>query len=99
MTVQMWVNPPPADGRCECCGTHMSELKPFGGSGDPLVGDFTGALLVKKFRELIPQDCGIEESSISASWECRDCIVLSGEEYLEHIERRVREEEQESKDN
>jgi hypothetical protein len=45
------LNPPPEDGRCECCGRHMSELKPFGKSGDPLVGDFEGALLVKNFRE------------------------------------------------
>lgn len=44
------INPPPEDGRCECCRRHISELKPFGGPGDPMVGDFTGAKLVKKFR-------------------------------------------------
>ncbi len=44
------VNPPPQDGRCHVCGRHISELKPFGGPGDPLVGDFTGELLVKRFR-------------------------------------------------
>jgi hypothetical protein len=43
-------NPPPEDGRCECCGKHISELTPFGGTGDPVAGDFTDALLVKKFR-------------------------------------------------
>ena len=44
------INPPPGDGRCEVCGRHMSELTPFGGPGDPLVGDFTGEILVKKWR-------------------------------------------------
>lgn len=44
------INPPPHDGRCNCCGRHLSELKPFGKAGDPLPGDFDGALLVKTFR-------------------------------------------------
>ena len=48
-------NPPPQDGECDCCGKHMSELKPFGKAGDPLVGDFDGALLIKKFRTALPQ--------------------------------------------
>jgi hypothetical protein len=48
------INPPPPDGKCMCCGRHMSELKPFGKAGDPLVGDFDGALLVKKFRTFLP---------------------------------------------
>ena len=46
----MNINPPPRDGKCDCCGRHISELKPFAGPGDPFVGDFTGALLVKMFR-------------------------------------------------
>lgn len=29
---------PPRDERCEVCGRHISEPKPFGGPGDPLVG-------------------------------------------------------------
>jgi hypothetical protein len=49
-----FLNPPPEDGRCEVCGKHMSELKPFGGPGDPLVGDFSGELLVKRFRPAGP---------------------------------------------
>jgi hypothetical protein len=43
-------NPLSEDRRCDCCWRHISELKPFGGPGDPLVGDFTGALLVKGWR-------------------------------------------------
>lgn len=50
------LNPPPKDGRCDCCGRHISELTPFGGPGDPLVGDFSGALLIKKFRPDGPYD-------------------------------------------
>jgi hypothetical protein len=41
------INPPPEDGRCDCCGKHISELKSFGKTGDSLVGDFDGKLLVK----------------------------------------------------
>ena len=48
------INPPPPDEKCMCCGRHMSELKPFGKAGDPLVGDFDGALLVRKFRTFLP---------------------------------------------
>ena len=56
------LNPPPTDGRCNCCGRHISELKPFGKAGDPLVGDFDGALLIKKFRPDGPYD---EEAEIA----------------------------------
>jgi hypothetical protein len=50
------INPPPSDGKCQCCGRHISEVKPFGKAGDPLVGDFEGALLIKKFRPDGPYD-------------------------------------------
>jgi hypothetical protein len=50
------INPPPEDGKCHCCARHISELNPFGGPGDPLVGDFTGALLIKKWRRDFPFD-------------------------------------------
>jgi hypothetical protein len=119
------LNPPPDDGRCECCGKHISELKPFGKAGDPVNGDFDGAYLVKTFRspgryneeamqamkeaeDQAPEDprewlCAkygdqIGDayyfnasacSCVDKSWECRDCIVLSGEEYFE--KRRFRE--------
>jgi hypothetical protein len=49
------INPPPADGKCNCCGRPLNELKPFGKAGDPLVGDFDGALLVKNFRTASPE--------------------------------------------
>jgi len=95
------INPPPQDRRCEVCGRHISELKPFGGRGDPLVGDFTGAFLVKRFRTMAlrltdeqmddyRKKHGDEHadlydeamSTVGASWECRDCIVLSGGDYF-----------------
>jgi len=98
------VNPPPADARCECCGRHVSDLKPFGGPGDPLAGDFRGALLVKTWRTMtlqlteeqlreLRQKHGDEaaeaheqlQNTIEASWECRDCIILSGDEYFKVI--------------
>ncbi|MGA2666187.1 MAG: hypothetical protein ABSF83_14705 [Nitrososphaerales archaeon] len=35
---------------CDSCHRGATKLKPFGGRGDPLVGDFTGAPLVKTWR-------------------------------------------------
>ena len=46
------INPPLDDGRCYGCGKHISELRPFGGPGNPLDEDFTGALLVKIYRPM-----------------------------------------------
>lgn len=31
----MNINAPPSDGRCDCCGRHLSELKPFGKAVEP----------------------------------------------------------------
>ena len=56
------INPPPVEGRCQCCHKHISELKPFGGPGDPLVGDFSGAMLIKIWRAYGPF-CEKEESA------------------------------------
>ena len=50
------INPPPENASCMCCGRHISELVPFGGPGDPLLGDFSGALLIKKYRYDAPYD-------------------------------------------
>ena len=61
------INPPPKDGRCDCCGKHISELKPFGGPGDPVNGDFSGAFLVKNYRSVGPYveeaERAVEEAS------------------------------------
>ena len=54
------INAPPSEGRCHCCGRHLSELKPFGKAGDPLVGDFDGALLLKNFRPDAPHNEVVE---------------------------------------
>ena len=65
------INGPPEDGRCGICRRHISEVEPFGGSGDPCLGDFTGMKLIKQFREDYP-------NYIIATWECRDCIQRAG---------------------
>ena len=52
--MNLLINPPPEDMKCECCNKHISELKPFGKAGDPLVGDFNGKLLLKNFRTMHP---------------------------------------------
>ncbi len=133
--MKILINPPPSDRRCECCGRHIHDLKPFGGAGDPLVGDFKGQLLVKNFRamagrnaeaekilkkvqdkmekenemnyehfeEYLVEEVGEEEAqqlmlydqitnTVEASWECRDCIVLDGDDfYKKRAEGRYKE--------
>ena len=79
----IYINPPPSDGRCEGCGRHVSELKPFGGPGDPLVGDFTGELLLKHFRSLCCED------QADPVWDCRDCFLLDDEEYVKKLNARL----------
>ena len=103
------INPPPQDGNCYRCGKNVKDLKPFGKAGDPLVGDFDGALLVKTFRTMGPNDEKLNKelkevkdwdkffkenpkkaeqlsfydqlrNTVSASWECRDCIILDDDE-------------------
>lgn len=75
------INPPPEDGRCNICRRHVSELKAFGGPGDPVLGDYSGAKLVKNFREDYPD-------YITPSWECRECLVLPGPLWAIDEERR-----------
>lgn len=60
--------------RCDCCRRPLSELKPFGKAGDPLVGDFDGAFLIKDWREDWPR---IEEAAI---------IFLAFWDKSEHVE-------------
>jgi hypothetical protein len=72
------INPPSEDGRCDCCGRHISELKPFGKAGDPFFGDFEGALLLKNFRPAGPHDD--EAEKLYSMW-FSDCE--SREEYVE----------------
>ena len=89
------INPPPGDGKCNCCGRHLSELKPFGKAGDPLVGDFNGALLIKKIRSMFPfnkevndtieayfKDCNTREDFEKAK---KELIKKFGEEEAEDI--------------
>jgi hypothetical protein len=61
------VNPPPSEACCECCGRHISQLKPYGGAGDPLEGDFTGCSLVKVYRRYGPYDEEAERAYLEAS--------------------------------
>ena len=66
---QTAINPPPIDGRCEVCGRHLNDLRPFEGN------ILKGALLVKGFRPVGPF------SSI-LSWECSDCFPLTEDEFI-----------------
>jgi hypothetical protein len=68
------INPPPQGGRCDCCGRHISKLSPFGKASDPLVGDFEGALLVKRWRPGGPYD----EEAGKAMQEAERCYENDG---------------------
>jgi len=79
-----------AGARCYCCGKSVDELQPFGGPGDPLVGDFKGQLLIKKYR---PDYVLNEEESklIEENPEIRECdekeaIKLLKEKYGEGVD-------------
>jgi hypothetical protein len=67
------VRPPPGDLRCEVCQRAPGEVAHYGGPGDPLEGDYSEALLVKRQRS---------RGLLGSSWECRECVLLSDEEYL-----------------
>ena len=43
---------PPENHRCDCCGKHVSEIIPYGGMGDPLLHDYSGLLLLKRYRPM-----------------------------------------------
>lgn len=66
------VRPPPGDLRCEVCQRSPDEVPRYGGPGDPLPGDFSGAILVKR-----PRSKGL----LGSSWECRECALLNNEDY------------------
>jgi hypothetical protein len=78
------INPPPQDGRCECCGRHISEVKPFGKAGDPLAGDFDGALLIKKWRPDGPYDENAEKAWDKAEKHLAD-VGLKDQDPLEWL--------------
>jgi len=68
---KIYINPPPSDAKCECCRKHIDKLKPFGGKGDPLNGDFTGAKLVKNFRAMTWHNKEKEDILFEISEQCR----------------------------
>ena len=117
---RMIIDPPPEDGKCQCCRKHVSELKPYDNPEHP---EFVGIYLFRTFRRGLPyneeaeraldeaeQNCkegqsprqwliekygeekgndlniqGNGSSTVSASWECRDCIILDEKEYFEKL--------------
>lgn len=66
------VRPPPGRLQCEVCQRTPGEVPPFGGPGEPLQGDYSGAVLVKRRRS---------KGLLGSSWECRECIMLNEEDY------------------
>jgi len=80
-----------AGARCYCCGKSADKLKPFGGPGDPLVGDFNGWLLVKKYRPfyvLNEEESKFIEENREIFFECdeEEAIKLLKEKYGEGVD-------------
>ena len=90
----MNINPPPSDKRCDCCERHTSELTPFGGPGDPLVGDFRGALLVKRYRPAGPYD---EEATNAFREDDKRCEEDGHKDALEWLRAKYGDEKTEEK--
>ncbi len=66
------VRPPPGGLQCEVCRRKPGDVAPYGGAGDPLESDWSGAHLVKNARL---------KGLLGSSWECRECVLLSEEGY------------------
>jgi hypothetical protein len=79
-----------AGARCNCCGKSADKLKSFGGPGDPLVGDFNGALLVKKKRPAYvlteEENKLIEENQEIVACDEKEAIKLPKEKYGEGVD-------------
>jgi hypothetical protein len=81
------------DFRCECCGRHVSELKPFGKITNRYVlalATWHGALAGKGAPRARLEDALLVKSyrgdpadnpADRDSWECVDCIVLPYDEF------------------
>ena len=46
--------------RCDCCGRHLGELKPFT-EGDPVASYFKGKLLARRYRPDVPPNEGVNK--------------------------------------
>ena len=68
---QFIINGPPRDDSCQCCSRHISELKPYGGPGDPLRRDYRGAYLVKNYRPFAPRSEEAEKAVEEAEACCK----------------------------
>jgi hypothetical protein len=85
------INPSPREWICQCCGRPESELTPFGKAGDPLVGDFDGALLLKAYRSSWPFTFEEAEKIHEAFCDGLDGEGFVGEKILEEAYRRLTE--------
>lgn len=65
------------DIRCDCCGKHVSELKPFD-KGSAREGSF----LIDTIRPVTLDPEYQEDYGFDGSLECRDCIKLSDHDYF-----------------
>lgn len=65
------------DVTCDCCGKHIGQIEPYIGHGI-----YNQAYLIKTFRPHGPCDeDGFAE--YGSSWECKDCVALSDDQYLD----------------
>lgn len=70
--------------RCDCCGRHVSELKPFTKKEFPNIGAGEGHFLIKRFRRMGPYN----EESVEAwrKWyEVREEFIGTGDDLKDSL--------------
>jgi len=75
-----FLNNPPADGRCNCCGKHLGELKPFSVMSEASKPGLEEVLLVQNVRPLAPLHKGLERTLDEFFG---DCLNAEDEEIAE----------------
>ncbi len=72
-----FLNNPPADGRCNCCGKHLGELKPFSLMSPASRTGLEEVLLVKNMRPMAPLN---EEMDRILERFVGDCLTADDQE-------------------
>ena len=75
-----FLNNPPADGRCNCCRKHLSELKPFSVRSQASKPGLAEVLLVKNVRPMGPLN---EELDRILEKFVGDCLTAEDQEKAE----------------
>ncbi len=91
------INPPPKDGRCNCCGKKAKLIKTFRAMApkddirETLINEVDDWNKLFMHNKRLAADLSFYDqlvNTVEASWECNDCISLEGEEFYNKQESR-----------